>query len=900
MITNYTRPQLTIKQELDRTPTLDAGRINAVVIGPEYLLNRYGRETIPASAFVNLDGTYTLKYFGANGQEANLSSSEYVLDADSLRVVLENGVAEIASLTGGILYLSDINDPSLVRSHTGNFAGTGKIAALGTRDVKVGDYLRVEHTGGRVRDRRIVELLGEMSAASVGDVSASETNALIHVGDLVVVNSQTVSTGVVADSTISSELPDSATPTTMRTVDNKLGISFEVECVLGGIIGAARFSVKNAVTGALLASNIQSYVGMEGEPFWGLQVGTVEYGPVAVVWAKGGAHVAGDVFVISFYESGALEVTASDFILSGTYAGSVSTTFAIHVTAKDATMEIFDVGGLYGRTVVGKSALMAGPVAIGSSGLSVELDPDIADSLVLYDGNTFYFQATAAAASTTQFDRIRVDGVAVDLAEVGSTAEAFVGSIIHKGTLDITSSADAIGNTVTIAAPAVTIDGVVAAIQDEGTLYFGYRALAIPPANENPTLVYEAGDFGGVVDMDNDLGFALARAIEGAQGKAVYALRVGADDVAAYTTALKKISRTDKFYALMPLSERQDVQELVKAHVTTMSGETVKNFRRCYIGVDSPGEYRAGGVGNTGTVASYAGEVKLLTLADDGDDAVLLGLQPGDKVKWTLTGTESTVAQVVGPKEILLEDALLAALVVPTPLELWRADTTDSQADFVKAVADMFSNRRVALVWQESGTRLVDGAFVPVGNRFVAAEIAGLRSAALPQRPLTRTELSTIQQAPSMYLRYSQEELDSIASHGVMIVTQDSSDGPVYIRHQLTTETEDGSLAYEDSIGVNFDNISFRIKDAVDPFIGRYNGNEATLNRIKNAVRSILDSATQTDLVNRDVGPELVGYEGLNVYLHPVLKDQFIVEAILEFALPLNRGTVKLRATWNQ
>lgn len=69
-------------------------------------------------------------------------------------------------------------------------------------------------------------------------------------------------------------------------------------------------------------------------------------------------------------------------------------------------------------------------------------------------------------------------------------------------------------------------------------------------------------------------------------------MRVATDDSAGFTAALTKISSTDYTYALAPITTDLDAQLVVATHAGTMSQPDVKNFRRAYLGYDSPGQYQ--------------------------------------------------------------------------------------------------------------------------------------------------------------------------------------------------------------------------------------------------------------------------------------------------------------------
>jgi hypothetical protein len=186
-----------------------------------------------------------------------------------------------------------------------------------------------------------------------------------------------------------------------------------------------------------------------------------------------------------------------------------------------------------------------------------------------------------------------------------------------------------------------------------------------------------------------------------------------------------------------------------------------------------------------------------------------------------------------------------------------------------------------------------ESARVPM--KFVAAEIAGLRCALLPQQGLTMTELRSIDAAPNMYTRFTPEQLDIIASNGVMIAAQEIEGGAIFIRHQLTTKTDAGALAYEDNVGVIVDEFSYRVKDAFRQYLGRRNVSEESISEIRSRLKGLAIDATQESIANRELGPMVIRFfneddeEGeVTVRVDGNLADHIVTYVRLRVPLPIN------------
>ena len=613
----------------------------------------------------------------------------------------------------------------------------------------------------------------------------------------------------------------------------------------------------------------------------------------------------GDIFYVT-ESSGATPrrrtvtaVSPTEVTLSGPAVGSTSAT-PVSATASATA------SGATAVTLSSTAGLEGGQILISVSGTSSFYTAGTYISSVGATGVVLSSGVTAANGSGLSFSRL--------INAIQSTVVVNENLATTQYTVDVDNTqVSAISN------PTVEIAEFNTGAQSRtlkdgyGELIVSYKALRTPTATESLIPIETASDIEtklGTIDLENDLAFGVNEAFSGSQGKTVYALRVAADTTTAYTSALLKIEATDNVYALCPLTENQTIQQLVATHCESMSQKDVKNFRRCYVGTDSPGEYV--------TLARYdespiqvaidvTGSGYVLDVITSGVNLLPLNLTDGDIVKMidsngNYTGAEYEILTVTDSNTMYLKTGPVSDQT-NVFAEFWKADTPESQAQYVIDVSSALGSRRAANIWAENGTRLINGITTVIPNKYVAAEIAGLRSAVIPWQGLTLTEINSITDAPAMYTRYNKTLLNSVAAAGTMVVTQEAETGAVFIRHQLTTKTDAGSLAYEDSIGVSLDDISFKVKDVLNGFIGRKNVTRQTLEEIYNAVWTILNDSTTTTAI-ADYGPQLNGFTNkagernkIDVTAHPTLKDRVQVYARLLMPLPLNVLEVVLDAT---
>lgn len=479
------------------------------------------------------------------------------------------------------------------------------------------------------------------------------------------------------------------------------------------------------------------------------------------------------------------------------------------------------------------------------------------------------------SGSSSGYDGVVLDGTAVNAADAVSSIDIDTVDIFQSFTGSLSSDNLAgVGDLVTLSdetweyAASIGLPSSVTGLStfkpfstNYGGVALTYKTVVQPSATESYfTFTSEDGitDTLGEGSINNWLSRGALEAFRGNQNVVVCALRTEDDSVEAFTKALKKIKTTDQIYALVGLTDRLDVMKLLRDHCETMSNKYNKNFRRLYVGTDSPGSYSSWGESESGDYRTASLSMSIVTLS--AEDQVTSQFSDADVGAAVDIGSYTgTIVDVISTSEVLTDISSVSS-VDDAALTVTRADTETSQAAFVEARSKALSSRRVVNVWCDNP--LVDDGD---GNevlpcKFLAAEVAGLRCALLPQQGLTMTEISSVDSAPSMYTVFDQETLDEIASNGTLVVTQETEGGDVFIRHQLTTSTSEGALAYEDNVGVIVDEFSYDVKDVFREYIGRRNGTADTIAEIDDKLKTIASEYTETSITAAYLGPAVSSF----------------------------------------
>ena len=653
------------------------------------------------------------------------------------------------------------------------------------------------------------------------------------------------------------------------------------------------------------------------------------------------------------------DTSAADLYISSgsSFTGPSNTTYAItvitggSVASGAAVVRVSDTAGIDLTSSV--TVVSGTPFLVGSYGLSAQFNTagTTMNSTSYQKGNlkagdVFFINAVAvsnsgvpsifvlngAAGNTTGWYTATQSFIDIDY-----RATPFSGLISQQGAPGIWNyfiGTAAQGGVLLLAGMQIFVPGrssnyqwVTVQNSPYGVLFATWRGL-VPAQANTPVQLWNDGtaiaqQF-GVADPDNDLGYAAAVALAGSQGKAIYIASVASNDIPGWTQALIQCQRVAGAYAIAPQTIDPALLQLVVSHIEACSTNSAKNWRRGYFPVVNPGTYAllvndSNGAPLTAKVtAIVAGGPNVQVYAEEGT-FLQSGVVPGDYFRinyaastWEAatdvygnvlvdsaapTYTQYTVASVVDDNELILVTGPTTPISVAQTFQLWKADTDLSQVAYVQGVAEAYGNRRVAAVWCDNPTiQTSAGTLQTVHMAYICAEIAGLRTALYPQQGLTNTQILSASNAPLMYTKYTENDLNTAASNGVWIIAQDGPGSVLYIRHQLTTDTAAGLLAWEDSVGTNIDSMCYDIAAIQKPYIGRRNVTNESVDELETDMASYLNTRKEPPFGLVEIGPQLINWTNLTVGIDPNFADRLIDSFVGIVPTPINVITTTFNA----
>lgn len=406
----------------------------------------------------------------------------------------------------------------------------------------------------------------------------------------------------------------------------------------------------------------------------------------------------------------------------------------------------------------------------------------------------------------------------------------------------------------------------------------------------------------GTIHPDNPLAQGVYDAVLNSADVIVYFGSVATNNLSGYNKILELARKTNKYYSLVPLTFDQTIQDAVLAHVESMSTAANAKWRISWICRQMTAssliyDLKPNSTAWLGTVSddpnTASTQYTLVTV--DGATFITDGVRPGDNLLYNfrlgLLGDIEydtvAIAAVRSQTTLTVETAFDSAITVGFKVQVERVYSTDEQIANFKEVASGYNNRRVRLLFPDS---YVAGSTTKEGF-YLCAAAAGLRSGVVPHQGLTNIELLGPTEIPKVVNDFTEDQLNSLAEEGVMIVTQNALGATPYIRHQLTTDYDSGLNFSEDSVTTNVDNISYALQAAIDPYIGKYNVNPGTLLKVRAAIDGVLSSKMVNTFTER-AGNQLLGYTITKLAQDPTFKDRVNVEITLQVPGPLN--TIKL------
>lgn len=941
------RPQLRIHQELSISASATVQRQLACIVGPNAKLHRY--DVSAEKALIGL-GTYN------PDADRNYAwpdrSAGGVVDPDSVRLLADDALllyhTDLAGdSSGGRGTVAKVNGYSnRIKSSTLGYKTNGASyphsSLFGDRGVKIGDRVRITGGDDNCEDvncwTSVIGFAGEAVAASIAAATADGANQGAVTSTL-----SASKTGGPANCILIT-----AGGTYNGLADGKVQETYTLIVTKGGTAQCTQATLR--VVSASGTDDVDAVVVTVGAAF---NVGTrgvtatfsLDTGQCVTDAATAGVlanlPATGQTFqVVARQTFHAACVTSG-----GTYTGAADDVYRIECTkgglfASGPKPEI-TVSTVKGLDFSGPTQVtaVASAVAVGSHGITAAFGACGVGSapLGLRKGDVWYISATAATTGRMSTLILQDDLPADLLAATDLNLYLYLpgrtGLEITRKRMSDPPNVNYVRETTQIVVKAGvtaydsdwTVGGVVQALPlKAGTLYAEYNEW-LPNLVDAPVRVDSVDDLTtiipGQLDPKNPLSYGVYKALQNSGGQPVYAMAVATPGTQDWVKAYSHLEERNEFYNIVPMTFDKEAINLAITTAATQSAPGVNLFKGVFCGLKRTATKMLVGESTAAAQAisptSTDGKVVLATVSDNpqasGTQYTLLqvpaanggflkyGVKAGDAVRFLFTVdaygepsyTTLTVDSVLSENSLLLTTGLTTPVTQAQKVEIWRTLSTAEIKDDLKAQAQAMKNRRVCAVWPDalvSVGRLVDGYFA-------AAALAGLRSGALPHRPLTNVSITGFDSVPSARL-FTSGQIDDLMNGGVWIIGVDRN-GALYNVNALTTDMTDLNTRTE-SIRTNLDNISTRIRDMWSALIGTTNVSPALLRRLRHDLENLLDELSSNALTD-EIGSQIIVPAGTStadmitlLRVHPTARDRVEIRVNPTLPAPWNEGDVYL------
>lgn len=326
-------------------------------------------------------------------------------------------------------------------------------------------------------------------------------------------------------------------------------------------------------------------------------------------------------------------------------------------------------------------------------------------------------------------------------------------------------------------------------------------------------------NFGAIVP-ENELAFMCAAALSSSGGKVMYAVNVNAGAInvsAEYADALEALKMYECYTHVFGSTDG-GVNALMSGYVDEQSDPYEAHERTGILAYSEDDVYKMGAssasINSSGLITGIA-----------SFNVVTGGVQKGDKVEITdnenkLLATYTVTATPTAADQVQTDGTTTAG----SQLFSFMSGRKEDQAIRISNLA--VGNRRVTVIWPgwfEAKSGEVTKNFPPY---FISASVAGMDSGVKVSQSFTNREfaiagLSNYKLNTSTYFRKAQ--LDEIGGGGIDILIQDGQTSQLMrSRHDLTSNM-DAIEFRERSITKQADVSAKTIRDALNPYVGKYN-----------------------------------------------------------------------------
>lgn len=363
----------------------------------------------------------------------------------------------------------------------------------------------------------------------------------------------------------------------------------------------------------------------------------------------------------------------------------------------------------------------------------------------------------------------------------------------------------------------------------------------------------------------------------------------------AYGLAFEILALTN-VYAIGVLTENTAVFTLLKTHVDQYSApdqklERVGIINRQLVTIQSVTDPATSGV-LTGTSGG-----PYVAFSDVDASFVTDGVVPGDYLE--ITAPSDLVGRYLIGAVNSQTSLTLATAGAPTlggtGINYYVDEnlTKDGQAAVMAAYASALADRRLVMTWPDIVKVPVGSTIRNLPGYYLNASVCALTTGLPTQQGFTNLTVATYAGYLHSSDYFSNDQLNVIASGGVMIFVQDVlNQTPLYIRMELTTDTS--AIKFQEyMVTKNVDFIAKFVRSNNKQYIGQYNIVASTLDELMGNAQGIITFLKENTLLPK-IGGVISSGSVASITVDPANIDAVLEVLNLTIPIPLNNLDITL------
>lgn len=205
-----------------------------------------------------------------------------------------------------------------------------------------------------------------------------------------------------------------------------------------------------------------------------------------------------------------------------------------------------------------------------------------------------------------------------------------------------------------------------------------------------------------------------------------------------------------------------------------------------------------------------------------------------------LVATSEFITGVSNP----LDRRETVGFVTLDPAEILDMKNMDEIINKVGGFSESLNNERICNIFGATAVELIIGTKrYTLPPYFLTLAVACLDSVVGMSNPLSTREITIFSAFHGPY--YRPREWNMLARYGVFILYQPEKEGPIVIRHQLTTKQSEDATYQEYSMVKNFDAVTKRLRDRMAPYAGPMNITDGYLEKMDASFTSAVEEVKQ-------------------------------------------------------